>query len=343
VNIRALSIDRESGLLVPVAAAIGDLQDNEVLVSVTHCGLCRSDLTRVRSANQGSVGLEIPGHEIVGEIVRVGAGVVAQRVGARVGIGWQAGCCGRCEWCSQGLEHLCLAQEETCIGRPGGFATHIKVQSRFAIPVPGELDSAQVAPLMCAGITVFSPIARHAARGGRRAAVVGIGGLGHLALQFLRAFGFRADAFSLSRSKEADARAFGAEGFICLQDRSAVERISSVYDFILSTSPGLSEVTGLIRMLRPRGVLCLVGLPRERIAFAAEELIGLQKVIEGSPIGSPDAISDMFQFAVKHGVRPRVESFPMTQANKALARLAADEIRYRAVIVQNLGRRPSFR
>jgi uncharacterized zinc-type alcohol dehydrogenase-like protein len=188
---------------------------------------------------------------------------------------------------------------------------------------------------MCAGITVFSPIAR-IARAGLRTAVVGIGGLGHLALQFLQAFGCQPDAFSTSPSKEADARSFGARGFRYLGDREALDKSSSAYDFIVSTSPGLTEVTDLIRMLRPQGTLCLVGLPREPVAFAAEELIGFQKVIAGSPIGSPERLEEMFRFVVEKDVRPRIEEFPMTKANTALARLAENQVRYRAVLVQDL-------
>jgi len=335
VNIRALVAGNKSGRLVPASIPIGNLRDDEVLVRITHCGVCRSDLTRVRSIDRPSAPL-IAGHEIIGEIVRAGQGIRESRVGTRVGIGWQSASCGRCPWCSQGQEHLCLAQEETCVGRQGGFATHIKVQAQFAIPIPDVLPSAHAAPLMCAGITVFSPILRHAGRTRPRVAVVGIGGLGHLALQFLRALGCQADAFSTSPSKEEDARAFGAAGFFCLDDGDALDKMSSTYDFILSTTPALSDVTGLLRMLRPRGVLCLAGLPRERVVFAVEELIGFQKSIEGSPIGSPGDIAEMLKTAVEHGVSPRIECFPMSDANRALERLAGNQIRYRAVLVQDL-------
>jgi uncharacterized zinc-type alcohol dehydrogenase-like protein len=236
----------------------------------------------------------------------------------------------------KGDQHLCLDQEETCIGRFGGFATHIKVQSNLAVPVPDELDSAHAAPLMCAGITVFSPIMRHAVNEGTRAAVIGIGGLGHLALQFLRAVGCSPDAFSSSPAKEEDARSFGAGRFFRLDGSNTVEGMASAYDFILSTSPGLSDLTGLLCMLRPRGVLCLVGLPRTQVTFAVDELIAFQKTIEGSPIGSPGAIAEMFRLAVDKGVRPKIECFPMTEANRAMERLAENRVRYRAVLVQDL-------
>ena len=282
----ALTVNSDSGLLGPGSISVDEVRDNEVLVRVTHCGVCRSDLARIAAPPPESTAPIVPGHEIVGEVVQLGRDVSGLSVGTRVGIGWQSGSCGRCEWCLSGQEHLCADQEETCIGRSGGFAARIKVQSRFAVPVPEGLDSVHAAPLLCAGVTVFSPMLRHRLRAGQRTAVVGIGGLGHLALQFLRALGCIPDAFSTSPLKARDARAFG-------------------------------------------------GLPRAHVTFAADELIGFQKTIEGSPIGSPETIAEMFRFAADRNVRPSVECFPMTQGNTALKRLAARQIRYRAVLLQD--------
>jgi uncharacterized zinc-type alcohol dehydrogenase-like protein len=335
VDAAALTVNGDSGRLVPGSISVDEVRDNEVLVRITHCGVCRSDLGRIAAPRPIPNAPVVPGHEIVGEIVQLGRGVSGLSVGTRVGIGWQSGSCGRCEWCLSRQEHLCADQEETCVGRSGGFASRIKVQSRFAVPVPEGLDSAHAAPLLCAGITVYSPMLRHRLHTGQRAAVVGIGGLGHLALQFLRALGCTPDAFSTSPSKAQDARAFGADGFFCLEDRT-LSRVRSTYDFIVSTSPGLSDLTALIRMLRPRGILCVVGLPQANATFAAGELIDFQKTIEGSPIGSPETIAEMFRFAVDRNVKPAVECFPMTDGNIALKRLADDQIRYRAVLLQDL-------
>jgi uncharacterized zinc-type alcohol dehydrogenase-like protein len=336
VDAPALTVDCDSGLLVPGSITVDEVRDTEVLVRITHCGVCRSDLGRIAAPRSVPNAPIVPGHEIVGEIIQLGRGVSGLRVGTRVGIGWQSGSCGRCEWCLSSQEHLCADQEETCVGRSGGFASRIKVQSRFAVRVPEGLDSAHAAPLLCAGITVYSPMLRHRLHEGQRAAVVGIGGLGHLALQFLRAQGCTPDAFSTSPSKVQDARAFGADSFFCLEDRNTLSKVRSTYDFIVSTSPGLSDLTELIRMLRPRGILCVVGLPQANATFAADELIGFQKTIEGSPIGSPEAIAEMFRFAVDRNVKPRIECFPMTDGNAALQRLANDQIRYRAVLIQDL-------
>jgi uncharacterized zinc-type alcohol dehydrogenase-like protein len=336
VETHALTVDCESGLLVRAKIPIEDLKDNEVLVRITHCGVCRSDIKRLRSPRSSSNTLVVPGHEIVGEVVQLGRDVSSLNVGTRVGIGWQSGSCGQCEWCMKNQEHLCADQEETCIERYGGFATHIKVQWRFAIPLPEGLDSAHAAPLLCAGITVFSPMVRHSLRPGQKTAVIGIGGLGHLALQFLRAMGCRPDAFSTSSSKAEDARAFGADAFFCLKDGKAPAQLDSTYDFILSTSPSVSDLSPWIRMLRPQGVLCLAGLPRGETTFSAEELIGFQKAIEGSPIGSVRTIAEMFQFVVANGVRPNIECFPMAGANKAIRRLEENQVRYRVVLIQDL-------
>jgi uncharacterized zinc-type alcohol dehydrogenase-like protein len=336
VEALALTVDRNLGRLAPRAISIDELGENDVLVRITHCGVCRSDLNLIANGRASPAKPIVPGHEIVGEIIRLGRDVSDLREGTRVGIGWQSGSCGHCEWCRSSQEHLCADQEETCIARPGGFATHIKAQSRFAISIPSALDSAYAAPLLCAGITVYSPMVRHRLHDGQRTAVVGIGGLGHLALQFLRAMGCKTDAFSTSPSKAEDARTFGAEGFFCLEDRKTIANIVSAYDFIITTSPAVSDLTELLRMLRPRGTLCVVGLPQTSVTFAADELVGFQKTIEGSPVGSPERIAEMFRFAADKGVKPKIECFPMTHGSEALKRLAGGRVRYRAVLMQDL-------
>ncbi|HEX4997546.1 MAG TPA: NAD(P)-dependent alcohol dehydrogenase [Terriglobia bacterium] len=336
MNAFALAAGHETGLLAPIPLDLDDPREGEVIVRVFHCGLCRSDLGRIESRFVAKNGPVIPGHEVIGEIVQVGRGVPNSRLGTRVGVGWQSASCGKCEWCLAEEEHLCGAQEETCVERPGGFATHVRVQSRFAVALPDRLDSAHAAPLLCAGITVYSPMARRNLHAGMRAAVIGVGGLGHLALQFLRAFGCEADAFSTTNSKEADAKRFGAAGFFSLRDELAARRIRSTYDFMICASPAVNELNGLIRMLRPRGILCLTGLPKTPATFDVERLIGYQKSIEGSPIGSPGRIAEMLRFAAERDVQPVVEMFPMTEANRALEKLGKNQVRYRAVLSQNL-------
>jgi uncharacterized zinc-type alcohol dehydrogenase-like protein len=155
VDAAALTVNGDSGLLVKGSVFVDEVRDDEVLVRITHCGVCRSDLDRVSAPRPVPNVPIVPGHEIVGEIVQLGGSVSGLSVGTRVGIGWQSGSCGHCEWCRSGQEHLCPDQEETCIGRSGGFASRIKVQSRFAVPVPEGLDSAHAAPLLCAGIAVY--------------------------------------------------------------------------------------------------------------------------------------------------------------------------------------------
>ena len=334
--VQAMAVAQDGKALSPSRYELSPLKAYEVLIEVSHCGVCRGDLRLFRRHDCDSADLLVPGHEIVGHIVKTGVDVTTCKIGDRVGVGWQSGSCRTCEWCHRGEPELCPAQEETCIMRCGGYATHVKVQADFAVPIPPAIDSCRAAPLLCGGLAVYSPLRRYNLPQGARVGVVGIGGLGHLALQFCQAFGLRAVAFSTSPDKSNDARALGAEEFIGLGDHFSMKKMQSSCDFILSTSAGNVEWQELLKLLRPGSTLCAVGVATSEIQLPISELIDERKTIAGSPIGSPRTLRGLLEFVSQQGIGPWTERFRMSEASHAIARLERGEVRYRAVLEQDL-------
>lgn len=318
--------------LVPYKYDPGDIAANDVAVKISHCGVCHSDLHLVDNDWGISRYPFIPGHEIVGTITEIGTAVRDRKVGERVGIGWQADSCGICEWCRKGEEHLCPKAQPTCVGRHGGFADYIRVNSRFAIPVPEILDSENVAPLLCAGITVYSPLRNYLARPSSRIGIVGIGGLGHLGLQFARAFGCEVTAFSTSKEKEEEARTLGAHYFVNTRDTGALKKVAGSFDLILSTVFADQDFQGFIGALRPKGNLVLLAAGHTPIQFPGSSLISANKTIAGSSTGSPSDLNEMLDVAARHDIQAFTERFAMKDVNTAFTKLKKNQVRYRAVL-----------
>jgi alcohol/geraniol dehydrogenase (NADP+) len=331
-EIRGLAVHAAGAQLVPYKYDPGELKANEVEVRISHCGVCHSDIHLIDNDWGFSRYPFIPGHEIVGTVSDVGSDVRDRTVGERVGIGWQADSCGICEWCRQGDEHLCAIAQPTCVGRNGGYADSVRVNSRFAIPVPEALESENVAPLLCGGITVYAPMRNHGVRPSSRVGVVGIGGLGHLALQFAKAFGAEVTALSSSLDKEAEALKMGADHFVNTRDMAALKKIAGSFDFLLSTVGADQEWQAFVNSLRPKGIMCVVGVPPSPIAIQAFPLIIGQKSISGSPTGSPRDLHEMLDVAARHGVKAITERFAMAKANDAIAKVKKSKVRYRAVL-----------
>jgi uncharacterized zinc-type alcohol dehydrogenase-like protein len=331
-EIHGLAVHAAGAQLVPYRYEPGELQAKEVEVKITHCGVCHSDIALIDNDWGNSKYPFIPGHEIVGTVSAVGEDVKDRKVGERVGIGWQADSCGICEWCRQGDEHLCASAQPTCVGRNGGYADAVRVNSRFAIPVPEGLDSENVAPLLCGGITVYSPLRKHGVGPFSRVGVVGIGGLGHLGLQFAKAFGAEVTALSTSKDKEAEALELGATGFVNTRDTAELKKVAGSFDLLLSTVSADQDWQSLVNSLRPKGTLCIVGVPPSPITLQAFPLISGQRAVAGSPIGSPRDLHEMLGVAARHGVKAITERFAMAKANDAIAKVKKGKVRYRAVL-----------
>jgi uncharacterized zinc-type alcohol dehydrogenase-like protein len=331
-EIRGLATHAAGATLLPYKYTVEEIGPHEVQVKITHCGVCHSDVHLIDNDWGISKYPFIPGHEIVGTVTEVGSEVRDRKVGERVGIGWQADSCGICEWCRKGDEHLCTKSQPTCIGRNGGYADAIRVNSRFAIPVPAALESENVAPLLCGGITVYSPLRNLLARPSSRVGVIGIGGLGHMGLQFARAFGCEVTAFSTSKDKEAEARTLGAHHFVNTRDTGEVKAVAGSFDLILSTVSADQDFQSFVNALRPKGTLVVLGAAPSPMQISAFSLLAGQKAVAGSPTGSPSDIHEMLDVAARHGVKAITEKFAMKDANKAVERVKKNQVRYRAVL-----------
>ncbi|MCU1222997.1 MAG: Alcohol dehydrogenase zinc-binding domain protein [Edaphobacter sp.] len=331
-EIHGFAVHAAGAQLLPYKFDPGELQPNEVEIKISHCGVCHSDVHLIDNDRGLSKYPFIPGHEIMGTVVAVGSDVKNRAIGERVGVGWQADSCGICEWCRQGDEHLCAQSQPTCIGRNGGYADKIRVNSRFAIPVPATLDSENAAPLLCGGITVYSPLRNHGVRPYSRVGVIGIGGLGHIGLQFAKAFGAEVTAFSTSKDKEAEARSLGAHHFVNTRDTGALKKVAGSFDFLLSTVSADQDWQGYVTALRPKGTLCVVGVPPSPMQIQAFSLVDQQKTLAGSSTGSPRDLHEMLDVAARHGVKAITERFAMAKANDAVAKVKKNQVRYRAVL-----------
>jgi len=331
-QIQGLAAHAAGAELLPYHYDPGKLGSKEVEIAITHCGICHSDLHLISNDWGISQYPFIPGHEIVGTVAAIGNEVHGLEVGQRVGLGWQSNSCGVCEWCMQGLENLCLAAEGTCVHRNGGYAERVRANARFVVPIPDALESEHAAPLLCGGITVYNPLRTHGINPSSRVGVIGIGGLGHIAIQFARVFGAEVTAFSTSAAKEEEARALGAHHFVNSRESKALKETASTLDFILSTVNADQDWGTYVQALRPTGTLCFVGVPPSPVTVHAFPLISGLRSICGNPTGSPFRLREMLDVAARHGVKASTECFPMAKANEAIEKVKKNKVRYRAVL-----------
>jgi uncharacterized zinc-type alcohol dehydrogenase-like protein len=303
----------------------------DVEIEISHCGICHSDLHLIDNDWSTSTYPLVPGHEIVGTISAVGAECELS-VGQRVGMGWQRSACHDCDLCRAGHENLCLKQQATCVGRMGGFARRIRADERFVFVLPAGLDAAATAPLLCGGVTVFAPLVRWRVQAGARVGVIGIGGLGHLALRFLRAMECRSTAFTSSPDKRAEALRLGADDAASSTDAREIRAYANSFDFLLCTAPARLDWITYLQTLKPNGTLCLVGVPPGLLQIPAALLLSGQRAVCGSDIGSPRDIREMLTFAAKHAVGAEIETVPMHSVNAAVDRVRKNLVRYRMVL-----------
>lgn len=330
--IKAYAAHAPGGALEPFEYDPGPLGQDEVEIQVEYCGICHSDLSMLDNDWGFTQYPFVPGHEVVGTIADVGSNVTTLQVGQRVGLGWYAHSCTHCEWCMSGNQNLCLTAEGTIIGRHGGFADRVRAHEEWVVPLPADLDPAKSGPLFCGGITVFNPIVQLDINPTDRVGVIGIGGLGHMALRFLHAWGCDVTAFSSSPDKEAEARELGANHFINSRDPEALKAVENSFDVILSTVNVTLDWPQYLAALRPKGRLHMVGVVADPLSTPLMPLILSQRSISGSPLGSPTTVSKMLDFAARHQIAPIVEEFPFEQVNEAMEKLRNGKPRYRLVL-----------
>ncbi len=310
---------------------LGPLGAEDVEVAVEHCGLCHSDLSVLNNYWGISQYPAILGHEVIGRVTAIGPNAEGLKVGQRVGVGWNSGSCMHCHQCMSGNHHLCPQVQATIVGHRGGFATHIRLHWAWAIPLPEKLDFAEAGPLLCGGVTVFAPLTMHA-KPTDRVGIIGIGGLGHMAVKFAAAYGCDVTAFTSSESKFDEAKGFGANHVVSSKDSAAITKLAGSFDLLISTVNVKLDWDAVIGTLAPNGRLHIVGAVLDPIPVAAFSLIMGQRSVSGSPSGPPVAIEAMLDFAARHNIAPQTEHFPMSRINETFARLEAGKARYRIIL-----------
>ena len=311
----------------------GPIGANDIEIKVEHCGLCHSDLSMLNNDWQISQYPMVPGHEVMGTIAATGRTVKHLQEGQRVGVGWFAKSCMACQSCRQGDLNLCPEAEGIfgVPGRYGGFADRVRIDQSWAVVVPEGVDRAKAGPLFCGGITVFNPIVQFGVRPTDRVAVVGIGGLGHLAIQFLDKWGCEVTAFSSHPDKEDETRQLGADFFVDSHDVQAIQDSAGSFDFILVTANVALDWPAYLAALGPKGRLHFVGVTPAVTTDIFPLIVG-QKSISATPLGSPATVATMLEFCARHDIAPMVEHFPLSQVNEALEKLRAGKPRYRLVL-----------
>lgn len=332
IKFSGFSCPSQGSSLAPLNYQPEGLKDWDVEIAISHCGICHSDIHLIDNDWKNTVYPFIPGHEIVGTVRSVGNAVKHLQIGDRVGVGWQCGVCFTCDLCTSGYENLCLNSQPTCVGRNGGYANGIRVDSRFAFPIPSSLSSENAAPLLCGGITVYSPFREYDVKPKDRVAIVGVGGLGHLAVQFARAMGCEVTAISHSADKEDECRSLGAHRFINSSNQDLMSQANGYFDFVLSTVSVDLDWQKYVDILKPNGTLCFVGAPPSKVDIRLMDIIMGQRRVSGSAIGSPGRIKEMLAFAARNDVQAMTELFPISRVNEALDRVRHGKVRYRAVL-----------
>lgn len=330
--IKAYAAKEAGGKLEPFEYDPGELGANDVEINIEYCGICHSDLSMLNNEWGMTRYPLVPGHEVVGVVGAVGNQVKHLKVGQRVGAGWQAGYCMTCDKCMNGEHNLCAKAQGIIIGRHGGFADKVRVQAASAIAVPDGLDIASAGPLFCGGITVFTPIFDSGLKPTAKVGVIGIGGLGHMALGFLNKWGCEVTAFTSSEDKMQEALELGAHKTVNSRDPEAIAAASGQFDLIISTVNVKLDWNAYIQTLTQRGCLHLVGAVTEPLDINVFNLMGGQRSVSSSPVGSPATIAKMLDFAARHDIRPTIEEFPMSQVNEAMAHLESGKARYRIVL-----------
>jgi uncharacterized zinc-type alcohol dehydrogenase-like protein len=330
--IKAFAAFEPQGELKPLEYDPGELEPHEVEIDVQYCGICHSDLSVLDNAWGNGQYPVVPGHEVVGTIAEAGDKVKHLRAGQRVGLGWHAGYCNECAQCHTGDHNLCADSRATIVGHHGGFADKVRAAANSVVPIPDGIDLESAGPLFCGGITVFNPLVQFDIKPTEKAAVIGIGGLGHLALQFLNAWGCEVTAFTSSDVKIKEALSLGAHHTLNSRDPKAIEAAAGRFDLIISTVNVKLDWNLYLSTLKPRGRFHFVGATLDPLDINVFSLIMAQRSVSGSPVGSPSTIAKMLNFASLHNIKPVIEKFSFDDINEAITRLRSGEAHYRIVL-----------
>jgi alcohol dehydrogenase, propanol-preferring len=333
-KMKAVQVSTAGGAFEVVERDIPEPGPRQVRVKVESCGICHSDAFVKNGHFPGLQLPRIPGHEIAGRIDAVGPGVTAFAVGDRVGVGWHGGHCFECDACRRGLFVNCVNEKVTGISHDGGYAEYAVVPVESAARIPEGLDGASVGPLLCAGVTTFNALRNSGARPGDTVAVQGIGGLGHLAIQYAARMGFRTVALSRGADKAELARQLGAHEYVDTQATTAADGLKALggADLVLATAPHSETISSVVNGLKSRGKLLIVAAPFEPLSVSALGLLS-GKSVSGWPSGSAIDSEDTMKFSALTGVKPMVETFKLEDAEVAYNKMMENKVRFRAVLV----------
>ena len=338
---RAWAAQSATSPLAPFSIQRRELLPGDVAIDILYCGVCHSDLHQVRNEWHGSMYPIVPGHEIVGRVTRTGSGVTRFQEGDLAAVGCMVDSCRTCPSCRHGLEQYCenattwtYNSPDKHLGGPtfGGYSERIVVDEAFTLKVPGSLDLAAAAPLLCAGITTYSPLRHWNAGPGRKVGIVGLGGLGHMGVKLARAFGAHVVLFTTSPGKAEDALRLGAHEVVISKDANAMRKHAGSFDFILDAVSADHDINAYLSLVKLDGTLTLVGLPEAPLPVGAFNLLAARRQLAGSSIGGIAETQEMLDFCAQHGIVSDIEIIGIEQINEAYERLLKGDVKYRFVI-----------
>lgn len=340
-TIKAFGTEAADAPLKPLNIERREVLPSDVEIEITYCGICHSDLHAAKNEWGGTTYPMVPGHEIVGRVKNVGASVTKFKVGDTVGVGCIVDSCRECGYCKEGLEQFCVPGNTIVFGSPdkhlggqtyGGYAESIVTDENYVLSVPEKLDPAAAAPLLCGGITVYSPLKHWRVGPGKKVGIIGIGGLGHLAIKIAKAMGAEVTVFTTSASKVEDAKNLGADEAVLSTDKEQMKNGSKDFDVILDTVSAAHNVNEYLSLLKVDGSLVLVGAPAEPLPVASFNLIMGRKSFAGSNIGGIAETQEMLDFCAEHSITADIEMIEMQEINEAYERLEKGDVRYRFVV-----------
>jgi uncharacterized zinc-type alcohol dehydrogenase-like protein len=314
---------------------------NDVAIDIAYCGVCHSDIHQARDEWGGAMFPMVPGHEIVGHVTAVGKDVKKFKVGDVVGVGCMVDSCQHCASCSESLEQFCengfvgtynAVEKDGKTITYGGYSDHVVVREEFVLHVPKNLPLDAVAPLLCAGITTYSPLRHWNVRKGQKVGIVGLGGLGHMGVKFAHAFGAETYVITTSPNKKADALKLGADGIVVSKDEADMAAHAGTFDFILSTISAQYDIGTYLNLLKRDGTMVVVGAPDKPSELMTFSLIMGRKTLAGSLIGGIKETQEMLDFCGKNNIVSEIELIPIQDINKAYERMIKSDVRYRFVI-----------
>ncbi|MDE1851814.1 MAG: NAD(P)-dependent alcohol dehydrogenase [Candidatus Micrarchaeota archaeon] len=314
----------------------------DVLIDIMYCGICHSDIHSARSEWRGSAYPVVPGHEIVGKVSAVGQSVRKFRKGDIVGVGCMVGSCGKCKYCKEGHEYNCVeggpiwtygSYDKHTKGHTfGGYSNNIVVDQGFVLRIPKGMDLARTAPLMCAGTTTYTPLSYWKVKKGQTVGVLGLGGLGHVAVKIAKSMGAKVIVLTSSKNKVKDALRLGASAALLTSDRKQMERHNDSFDLIIDTVSADHDVNSFMPLLKLDGKLVLVGLPSSPLKVAAFSIVGGHRALAGSGLGGVEETQQMLDYCAKHGIAADIELIPIQKVNEAYDRIVKGDVKYRFVI-----------